>query len=248
LLSTDVLLISTLVLVMIASRAYDIATRRIDPKQWREQMWSDLLWTVVIIGLYCVDRFVWHREQDTATPSEFLWALIAALPTLLFGPRLIRWAFRGRWAGPLLVELPRFHDKLFTRILAVVLPFPVLLFDAAFRGQTVWILTELSLFSVGFDLFILAGLLQLRQQGIVQSGQLIKWANVVSCIFDQETRRLEIKTARPARPDYAIAARPDREIRIYIPYRLAEQIEAMLRSHLPEKIQPPSGTLHPASA
>lgn len=245
--SSKLLPIAVLVAVMIAARAYAMATRRTDPKQWREQLSTDVIWIAAIFGLYYMDEFVWRRQQYTATQSAFLWALIAATPALLIGPRLIRWAFRDRWAGPLLLELPRFHRKLFTGIFAVAVPLPVLLSAAAITSPVVWMVSELSLFSIVFDLFILAGRLQLRQQGIVQSGQLVRWANVASCIFDENTRLLKIKTTRPARPDYAIAASPDREMNIYIPFSLARQVEAVLRSHLPQRIVPRGSAWIPAS-
>jgi hypothetical protein len=94
-LPNEFLPIAVVFLIMLAARAYAITTRRTNPKQWRAELWSDLIWAAAIVILYWVDPHAWP-----ATGFPVLWILIAAMPAIDLAPRLIRWAFRDRWAGP----------------------------------------------------------------------------------------------------------------------------------------------------
>jgi hypothetical protein len=173
---------------------------------WR----SPLLGVVLMIAIPFV---FWRYFQLASFPYVALFTGVVAWPPA------IRWLTRGRWAGRLLLDLsqPTRKWRYYLEILVLILSLYICVTDPAQRR--IFISIAVAQFAF-FSFLIVGGRLEIREQGIMFKGRLLRWGNIESYEWDFAGRSrsifLEVHLRRllKALPPVRLPVPPDRRERV----------------------------------
>jgi len=156
-----------------------------------------------------------------------------------FAYSLVRWPTRGRWAGLLLLDVSNARDRRAARRQAAVIGisvFVILVFEALQirigqgRPPVSILVSQLTMGLAAVRTFVLNGRVEIRDQGIVVWGGLLRWPRVQSYAWERARDGLVVLTLR-ARP--ALPFLPGTR-KITLPADRKSEVDLILRQRLAE--------------
>ena len=157
-----------------------------------------------VIGKRVAESNLWSHPFLLVGVMIAFWILVSrrfprpSLPYLALGlliigvcPQVIGWLRRERWAGRLLLDLSRPRKKLPYYLEALSMLLVLLICFVTSSPPSFYIPLFLAQFMLGAAL-VFAGRLEIRQQGIVFAGSLLRWGSIESYEWDFSGRHRSI--------------------------------------------------------
>jgi serine/threonine protein kinase len=204
-----------------------------------------------VMGKRVAESRLWRYPYLVIGVMITFWVLVSrlfplpSLPYLALGlfvigvcPQAIGWLKRERWAGRLLLDLSRPRKKWPYYLLALSMLLILLICLATSQPRGFYIPLLLAQF-VGSSVLVFAGRLEIRQQGIVFAGSLLRWGNIEGYDWDFSGHhpsillKVHVRRLIKAMPPLSIPVPPERR----------EAVDAVLSRYLSD--WPAAGTASP---
>ena len=207
-----------------------------------------------VMGQRVAESRLWRYPYLVIGLMIAFWILVSrlfplpSLPYLALGlfvvgvcPQAIGWLRRERWAGRLLLDLSRPRKKLPYYLLALSMLLILLICLATSQPRGFYIPLLLAQL-VGSSVLIFAGRLEIRQQGIVFAGSLLRWGSIEGYDWDFSGHhpsillKVHLRRLIKAIPPLSIPVPPERR----------EAVDAVLSRYLSD--WPAAGNASPPNA